>query len=194
MSNPLSVERMGNDLVIRMDDGTRFRALDTGGELWIAQRFDPPAPDPGPTPTPPPASGGIRWPFNPRTFTTYPGHKGLDSPQPYGTPIPCAAAGKVVAVNKTDTYGNGWGLYVRVDHGNLLGDGKNITTAYCHMNPPGAIVNQGQTVAKGQTLGPVGNTGKSYGAHLHFEIWVNGSRLLDNGVRSFMNQHADGWS
>lgn len=182
---------MGNDLVIRMEDGTRYRALDTGGELWQVQRLAA-SPEPGPNP-PAPAQGGIRWPFNPASFTTYSGHKGLDSPQRLGTPIPCAAAGTVSVANKTDLDGKGWGLYVRVNHGNLLGDGRNIVTAYCHMDPPGAVVSVGQAVAKGQTLGPVGTTGRSSGPHLHFEVWVNGSRLQDDGVRSFMNQHADRW-
>lgn len=66
----------------------------------------------------------------------------------------------------TNSYGN----YVKIDHGN------GYQTLYAHLEK-GVSVNNGQTVKKGQTLGYMGNSGNSYGGHLHFEVWENGKRI-----------------
>lgn len=66
----------------------------------------------------------------------------------------------------TNSYGN----YVKIDHGN------GYCTLYAHMQK-GISVRNGQYVKKGQVLGYMGNTGNSYGAHLHFEVWKGGTRI-----------------
>ena len=66
----------------------------------------------------------------------------------------------------TNSYGN----YVKIDHGN------GYCTLYAHMQK-GISVRNGQYVKKGQVLGYMGNTGNSYGGHLHFEVWKGGTRI-----------------
>ena len=66
----------------------------------------------------------------------------------------------------TNSYGN----YVKIDHGN------GYCTLYAHMQK-GISVKNGQYVKKGQVLGYMGNSGNSYGAHLHFEVWKGGTRI-----------------
>lgn len=63
-----------------------------------------------------------------------------------------------------------YGNYVKIDHGN------GYCTLYAHMEK-GLKVKNGQTVKKGQRLGYMGNSGDSYGGHLHFEVWENGKRI-----------------
>lgn len=97
-------------------------------------------------------------------------HKGVDWAAPGGTPIYAAASG-VVTVAKYDlSYGN----YVQVYHG---ADDKGITyaTLYAHMKSR-PVVSAGQKVNRGDLLGYVGNTGYSFGNHLHLELRVNGNR------------------
>ena len=99
----------------------------------------------------------------------YAGHQGLDI-QPnggnsYGIPILAAADGVVVS----NTYDSGWGWYVKIKH---VG---GYHTLYAHQNEKSPVV-VGQNVARGQVIGVIGNTGRSYGPHLHFEIYVSGVR------------------
>ena len=90
-------------------------------------------------------------------------HSGSDIPAPTGTTIYAAAGGRVVIAGWNGGYGN----CVSIDHGN----GK--ATLYGHMSS--IAVSNGQTVSKGQVIGRVGSTGMSTGAHLHFEVLINGS-------------------
>ncbi len=83
----------------------------------------------------------------------------------YGANVVAADSGTVIFCCK-DGYGGGYGNYVVIDHGN----GKS--TLYAHMSA--VAVSCGQYVAKGQTVGYVGNTGYSTGPHLHFETRLNG--------------------
>ena len=79
-----------------------------------------------------------------------------------GPSITAADAGKVVWTKKV-SYGYGWHLLV--DHGN------GVATLYAHCSA--IVVNQGDTVAKGQKIAEVGTTGNSTGPHLHFEVRIN---------------------
>lgn len=65
---------------------------------------------------------------------------------------------------------NSYGNYVKLEHGN------GYQTMYAHLEK-GIKVKKGDTVKKGQTLGYMGNSGNSYGAHLHWEVWKNGTRI-----------------
>ena len=97
-------------------------------------------------------------------------HKGIDisSAGVYGKPIVAADSGKVMMAG-WGNYGTGYGGYgnvVAIDHGG------GYSTLYGHCS--NVAVSKGQTVKKGQVIAYVGNTGDSQGAHLHFEIRVNG--------------------
>ena len=96
-------------------------------------------------------------------------HRGMDIGVAHGTPIYAAAAGTVSVANSTDSWGYSWGYYVKIKHSEVH------DTLYAHMSR--VVVTQGQTVQQGQLIGYVGNTGNSFGAHLHFELYLNGTRV-----------------
>jgi len=89
-------------------------------------------------------------------------HKGLDFPAPVGTPVMAAAGGVVIAQERHPSYGN----VVEIDHGNQL------VTRYAHTSR--SLVKLGDLVRRGQEIAEVGSTGRSTGAHLHFEVLVQG--------------------
>jgi len=91
-------------------------------------------------------------------------HEATDIPVTAGTPIYASNDGVVIKSELHDSYGN----YIMIDHGN------GVYTLYAHMTYREYYV--GQTVLKGDVIGYVGNTGNSYGAHLHFEYWIDGKR------------------
>jgi murein DD-endopeptidase MepM/ murein hydrolase activator NlpD len=86
-------------------------------------------------------------------------HAGLDIPKPIGTPV--QAAGDAL-VESTDARAGS----IVLDHG------QEIKTIYAHLSK--ILVNKGERVRKGQPIGQVGNTGKSTGPHLHYEVRVKG--------------------
>jgi murein DD-endopeptidase MepM/ murein hydrolase activator NlpD len=88
-------------------------------------------------------------------------HAGVDLALPEGTPYHAAKAGVVILARWHGGYGNA----VIIDHGN------GIQTVYGHASK--LLVKEGQRVEAGQVLGLIGNTGYSFGAHLHFEIHIN---------------------
>jgi len=88
-------------------------------------------------------------------------HAGLDFKGPIGAPIYAAAAGRVSFVGVQQGYGN----VVEIDHGN------GLMTRYAHMS--GFRSRVGQPVQAGQVIGLIGNTGRSTGPHLHFEVRMN---------------------
>jgi murein DD-endopeptidase MepM/ murein hydrolase activator NlpD len=96
-------------------------------------------------------------------------HPGLDISAPQGQPIIAPADGVVTAAAHTGNYGN----LVTIDHG------FGITTRYAHLSRYAVV--PGQSVARGQTIGFVGSTGRSTSAHLHYEVLVNGR--LTNPMR-----------
>lgn len=89
-------------------------------------------------------------------------HKGLDVAAPIGTKIIAPADGKVVFAQRDGAYG----LSIEIDHGN------GIITRYAHMSK--FNVKRGDKIKRGDLIGLVGNTGRSTGAHLHYEVIVNG--------------------
>jgi murein DD-endopeptidase MepM/ murein hydrolase activator NlpD len=95
-------------------------------------------------------------------------HTGVDWATPYGTPI--FASGNAV-VEKVGWEG-GYGKYVRLKHNN------GYETAYGHMSAFAKGMEPGKRVRQGQVIGFVGSTGQSTGAHVHYEILVNG-RFVD---------------
>jgi len=95
-------------------------------------------------------------------------HGGTDIGASYGSAIYAAGSGTVVTAYNDSGYNGGYGNYCIIDHG------SGVQTLYAHMSV--CSVSAGQTVAAGQIIGYVGSTGRSTGAHLHFEVWSNGSR------------------
>ena len=89
-------------------------------------------------------------------------HTGLDFPASSGTPILSAAGGVVVVQEYHPSYGN----MVEIDHGN------DLLTRYAHASK--VLVKKGDLVKRGQKLAEVGSSGRSTGAHLHFEVLVQG--------------------
>lgn len=110
-----------------------------------------------------PYDGVITYYCGPRWGTT---HKGLDIAQNggcYRHPAVAAADGVVIQASNT---GNGYGNCVIIDHGN------GITTLYAHFDE--CVVSVGDEVKAGDVVGLIGNTGYSFGNHLHFEVRING--------------------
>ncbi len=91
-------------------------------------------------------------------------HKGLDLAAGAGTPIYAADAGRVMYARWSDSAG----YWVVIDHGN------GLVTKYMHMYTM-PFVSEGANVVKGQHIGGVGNTGNSFGNHLHFQVEVYGT-------------------
>ena len=89
-------------------------------------------------------------------------HEGIDVVAEMGAPIVAPAAGRVIFAGRE----SGYGLMVQIDHGN------GIVTTYAHASR--LVVSVGQHVTRGQMIAAVGNSGLTTGAHLHYEIHVNG--------------------
>ena len=95
-------------------------------------------------------------------------HGGTDIGASYGSAIYAAGSGTVTTAYNDSGYNGGYGNYVIIDHGG------GIQTLYAHMSV--CSVSAGQHVSAGQVIGYVGTTGRSTGAHLHFEVWSGGAR------------------
>ena len=124
-------------------------------------------------------TGSLSWPapFSTRVTSRYGtrsdpftgesrSHSGIDI-DGYGcegSAVTAADGGTVI----TATYNDGYGNYIIIDHGN------GMQTLYAHLS--GMAVGEGSSVSQGQTIGYVGATGRATGTHLHFEVFVNGSR------------------
>lgn len=92
-------------------------------------------------------------------------HPGIDFSAPIGTPILAAGNGTVLQAGYDGAYGN----HIEIKHS----DG--YTSRYAHASK--MHVQIGQTVKRGQIIGEVGNTGRSTGPHLHYEISYNGTNV-----------------
>lgn len=111
-------------------------------------------------------------------------HEGVDFVPGYGAPIQAIADGTVrVATNA----GGAYGVHVIIDHEI---DGQLVSSHYAHMVYGSITVAPGQKVEVGQVIGKTGNTGRSYGAHTHFEILMNGTTTID--PIPWLRQHAGG--
>lgn len=95
------------------------------------------------------------------------GHRGMDIAAPQGTPIYAADNGIVTFSGRGMGYNWSYGNYVRIDHGN------GLETLYGHCYS--LVVSEGDYVTQGQLIAYVGNTGRSFGSHCHFEVILNGN-------------------
>ncbi len=111
--------------------------------------------------------GGFIWPAGNHFLSGndyWSGHLGIDIAGAEGSPVYAADTGVVTMAS--GGWNGGYGNVVMIDHGN------GYATVYAHLNS----INVGvcQSVGAGQTIGSIGNTGNSFGAHLHFEVREGG--------------------
>ena len=145
-----------------LGDGERLRRLAAALPLSRPIRHDAPVSSP---------FGTRLDPFT-RGFAL---HTGLDLKAEYGEPARATAPGRVAAAEFAGGYGN----MVELDHG------RGLTTRFGHLAR--IAVHPGQRVAAGDVIGYVGSTGRSTGAHLHYETRIDGEpvdpqRFLDAGA------------
>lgn len=125
-----------------------------------------------------PSTAGYIWPICGRVTSEFGRrwgrrHEGIDIDGDTGDVIAASKAGVVIYAGWQGGYGN----LTLIDHG----DG--VVTAYAHQSA--FLVGRGDSVARGQKIGKVGNTGRSTGPHLHFETRVNGNA---ENPRRFLNR------
>ena len=103
--------------------------------------------------------------FNPRRLNPVTGriapHRGVDFALPIGTPVLAVGDGEVITAKN----GGASGIYVALRHG------RQYMTRYMHLSR--LLVKPGQKVKRGDRIALSGNTGRSTGPHLHYEIWIN---------------------
>jgi murein DD-endopeptidase MepM/ murein hydrolase activator NlpD len=104
------------------------------------------------------------WQAAPRAARSMFMHEGVDLVAPYGTLVYAAADGVVVGAAPNGRYGN----WIRIEHGDRL------ATVYGHLSAFAPGIEPGETVVRGELVGFVGSTGRSTGAHLHFELLSDG--------------------
>ena len=123
----------------------------------------------------PSASRRVSAPYGIRTYRM---HRGVDLGLCHGEDRTIVAAFKGVVVKvRNQGRRKGYGKYVILDHGN------GLTTLYAHL--ASWQVNVGDTLQAGDTIGVGGNTGRSFGAHLHFEMRFNGNYIDPATVFNF---------
>lgn len=88
-------------------------------------------------------------------------HPGIDIAAPYGTPVRATGDGEVIMAHM----GSGYGREVMIDHGH------GLDTIYAHMSSMAVV--PGEHVTRGQVIGYVGQSGRSTGPHLHYEVRVH---------------------
>ncbi|WP_082569274.1 M23 family metallopeptidase [Microbacterium sp. Root180] len=136
-------------------------------------------------------NAAIQWPFVVGVTMSYGFgmrdgklHKGIDFTPGAGSPIQAIADGTVRVASEA---GGDYGVHVIIDH---VIDGQLISSHYAHMQYGSLQVVAGQKVTVGTVLGHTGNTGRSYGAHTHFELLVNGTVPID--PMPWLREHAGG--
>ncbi|HLS07415.1 MAG TPA: peptidoglycan DD-metalloendopeptidase family protein [Bacillota bacterium] len=121
---------------------------------------------------------GLGSPYGWRSFNGGGYHHGIDIPANTGTNVHAAASGVVTRSDFSPSYGH----VIFVYHPDL-----DLTTVYAHLSQRVASI--GANVSKGELIGKVGNTGRSFGAHLHFEthdnIWTYDKKNSMNPMKFF---------
>ncbi|WP_334109512.1 M23 family metallopeptidase [Thermodesulfitimonas autotrophica] len=153
---------------VAIEELARVNGLDTGASLLVGTALLVPVSLDAPEtrdrgdrePLSWPVLGPVSSPFGLRDGRP---HEGIDIAAPAGAPVRAAAGGQVVYAGPAGTYG----LLVILRH-----DAARVTY-YAHCSA--VYVVPGQTVAAGEVIAAVGNTGRSTGPHLHFEVRVNGT-------------------
>ena len=138
------------------------------------------------------ANSPIQWPFAVGVGMSYgfgarsgSMHEGIDFTPGAGAQVQAIAEGTVRVATES---GGGYGVHVYIDH---VIDGQKISSHYAHMQYGSLQVVEGQHVMAGDPVGKTGNTGRSYGAHMHFELRVNGVTAID--PMPWLQKHAGGW-
>ncbi len=105
-------------------------------------------------------------------------HNAIDYGCPKGTPVYAAESGTVITHDGGfgdgyigSTANGGWGNYIDITHEN------GYQTRYAHLTTGSFVVKSGETVERGQLIGYSGNSGNSSGPHLHFGLYLNGSKV-----------------
>ena len=99
------------------------------------------------------------------------GHKGMDISTSGASGLPVVAAASGTVVEAASGWNYGFGNTILIDHGN------GLQTRYAHLLDYSIRVRVGQQVSQGQWIAKIGDTGNSFGAHLHFEVIRNGTRV-----------------
>ncbi|MFA5480663.1 MAG: M23 family metallopeptidase [Candidatus Muiribacteriota bacterium] len=148
----------------------------SGGGSGVSVSVPAPAPAAAaPATTTASTNGRFAWPTQTKRMSSPYGmrtlngvrrmHGGIDLAAPTGHAITAPAAGRVTLAQWSSTAGN----WIIIQHG----DGRETVYMHCHR----LNVRRGENVRAGQVIATVGNTGASYGAHLHFEIRRSGEKL-----------------
>jgi murein DD-endopeptidase MepM/ murein hydrolase activator NlpD len=160
--------------LMEVNDLTDPRLLKPGMEIFVPGALRPldvpplppgvvPEPEPVPSPAPAPRDAMLRWPLHGVLYSRFgvrqgQRHDGIDISAPEGTPVLAAGGGVVVYTGRQ----SGYGAIVIVKH-----DG-GLVTLYAHNSA--VLVKEGERVEAGTPIARVGQSGRTTGPHLHFEV------------------------
>lgn len=170
------VRNNGGTVTAYMSDGSTVMLYPGTNGVFIPVKTieDPPPPPPEPVEPPPPVPSGWASPLPGARLTSGYGHRslgfhaGIDLSTGGGRAVLAPANMKITVAKEAGTGGLAdAGSYVK---GHTI-EGTPYTFNFFHMVPGSIAVRVGQVVAVGTKLGVEGNSGYSFGAHLHFEIW-----------------------
>ena len=162
--------------LMEVNDLADPRLLQVGMELFVPGAVRPldvpalppgvlpePEPEPQALPRAPPKDPSLRWPLQGVLYSRFgvrqgQRHDGIDIAAPEGTPVTAAASGTVVYTGRQ----SGYGAIVILRHSN------GLVTLYAHNSA--VLVKEGDEVAAGTPIAKVGQSGRTTGPHLHFEV------------------------